>query len=57
MMFWQLLAGLTPAMAHLERDFRITGVSADGTAWTDVNLVSAVEGHFSSSLTMALLLT
>lgn len=46
------IGGLTPAMAHLERDFRITGVSADGTAWTDVDIVPAVEGHFSSSVTI-----
>jgi len=30
----------------------ITGVSADGTAWTDVHIVPAVEGHFSSSVTL-----
>jgi len=51
------VAGLTPVdptqpMAHLERDFEITGVSTDGTAWTDVSIVPAVEGHFSSSVTI-----
>lgn len=44
--------GLTSAQAHLERDFQITGVSADGTAWTDVSIVPAVEGHFSASVTI-----
>ena len=44
-------AGLTSTEAHLERDFEITGVSADGTAWVDVSIVPAVEGHFSSSVT------
>jgi len=43
-------AGLTSDQAHLERDFEITGVSADGTAWVDVAIVPAVEGHFSSSV-------
>jgi len=37
-------------MAHLERDFQITGVSVDGTHWTDVSIVPAVEGHFSASV-------
>jgi hypothetical protein len=41
------LAGITSTDAHLERNFRITGVSADGTAFTDVNVEPAVEGHFS----------
>jgi hypothetical protein len=45
-------AGLTSTQAHLERDFEITGVSADGTAWTDVSIVPAVEGHFSQSVTV-----
>ena len=44
-------ASLTSTEAHLERDFEITGVSADGTAWVDVSIVPAVEGHFSSSVT------
>jgi len=43
---------LTSTQAHLERDFEITGVSADGTAWTDVSIVPAVEGHFSQSVTV-----
>lgn len=41
---------LTKAQAHLERDYMITGASADGTAWVDVSIVPAVEGHFSSSV-------
>jgi len=36
--------------AHIERDFRITAVSLDGTAYTNVDIVPAVEGHFSSSV-------
>jgi hypothetical protein len=44
--------GLTSTQAHLERDFEITGVSVDGTAWTDVSIVPAVEGHFSSGVTI-----
>ena len=44
--------GLTSTQAHLERDFEITGVSADGTAWTTVSIVPAVEGHFSSGVTV-----
>ena len=44
------VAGITSTEAHLERDFEITGVSADGTNWTDVSIVPAVEGHFSSSV-------
>ena len=43
--------GLTSAQAHLERDFEITGVSLDGTAWVSVSIVPAVEGHFSASVT------
>lgn len=43
---------LTKAQAHLERDFQITAVSADGTAFTEVSIVPAVEGHFSSSVTI-----
>ena len=43
--------GLTSASAHLERDFEITGVSIDGTAWVSVSIVPAVEGHFSASVT------
>lgn len=43
---------LTSDQAHLERDFEITAVSTDGTAWTDVSIVPAVEGHFSSSVTV-----
>jgi hypothetical protein len=43
---------LTPAQAHLERDFEITGVSTDGTAYTDVSIIPAVEGHFSQSVSI-----
>lgn len=46
------VATLTSAEAHLERDFEITGVSTDGTAWVDVSVVPAVEGHFSASVTI-----
>ena len=45
------VAGVTSTQAHLERDFNITAVS-DGTTWTNVNIVPAVEGHFSSSVTL-----
>ena len=41
---------LTSVQAHLERDFNITYVS-DGTTYVAVNIVPAVEGHFSSSVT------
>ena len=44
------VAGITSTDAHLERDFEITGVGTDGTNWTDVSIVPAVEGHFSSSV-------
>jgi len=44
--------GLTSVQAHLERDFEITGVSVDGTAWVDVSIVPAVEGHFSASVSL-----
>ena len=37
--------------AHLERDYEITSVS-DGTAYVNVNIVPAVEGHFSSSISI-----
>ena len=43
---------LTSAQAHLERDFEITGVSVDGTNFDDVSIVPAVEGHFSSTVTV-----
>jgi hypothetical protein len=46
------VAGLTSTQAHLERDFEITGVSADGTTYVNVSIVPAVEGHFSSSVTI-----
>jgi hypothetical protein len=46
------VANVTSTEAHLERDFEITGVSVDGTAFTDVAIVPAVEGHFSSSVTV-----
>ena len=39
----------TSADTHIERDFEITGVY-DGTAWFDVSIIPAVEGHFSSSV-------
>jgi len=45
------VASLTSTQAHLERDFEITAVS-DGTAWFTVSMVPAVEGHFSSSVTL-----
>lgn len=44
--------GAASPQAHLERDFEITGVSADGTNWVDVSIVPAVEGHFSASVTI-----
>ena len=47
------VAGIDNTQAHLERDFEITGVSTDGTAWTDVSIIPAVEGHFSSSVTIS----
>jgi hypothetical protein len=43
---------VTSAEAHLERDFEITAVSSDGTSYTNVSIVPAVEGHFSSSVTV-----
>ena len=46
------VAGLTTTQAHLERDFRIVSVSADGTNYTSVDIVPAVEGHFSASVTV-----
>jgi len=47
------VAGISSVEAHLERDFEITGVSSDGTHFTDVSIVPAVEGHFSSSVSVA----
>jgi len=44
------VAGISSTEAHLERDYEITGVSSDGTHFTDVSIVPAVEGHFSSSV-------
>jgi hypothetical protein len=41
---------VTNKLAHLERDFEITAVSTDGTHYTDVSIIPAVEGHFSSSV-------
>jgi len=41
-------------MAHLERDFEITAASSDGTHFTDISIVPAVEGHFSSSVPIGL---
>jgi len=46
------IAGTTSTNAHLERDFEITGVSNDGTTYVNVSIVPAVEGHFSSSVTI-----
>lgn len=46
------VASVTSADAHLERDFEITAASDDGTAWTEVSIVPAVEGHFSASVTL-----
>jgi hypothetical protein len=43
---------VTSNEAHLERDFEITAVSNDGTSYTEVSIVPAVEGHFSSSVTV-----
>ena len=47
-------AGLSSTEAHLERDFEITGISTDGTAYTDVVITPAVEGHFSASVAIGL---
>ena len=44
--------GSSSTEAHLERDFTITSVSNDGTAFVDVSIVPAVEGHFSASVTI-----
>ena len=46
------LASITSTQAHLERDFEITAVSSDSTNYTTVSIVPAVEGHFSSSVTI-----
>ena len=46
------VAGITKVDAHLERDFEIVSVSDDGTAWVNVSVVPAVEGHFSASVTV-----
>jgi len=46
------LIGLTSTEVHIERDFEITAVSADGTAWTEVSIIPAVEGHFSGGVTV-----
>jgi hypothetical protein len=46
-----LAIGTTKANAHLERDFEITAVG-DGTSWVDCSIVPAVEGHFSSGVTI-----
>ena len=45
-------AGITSEEAHLERDFQITGVSTDGTNFTEVSIIPAVEGHFSASVSI-----
>ena len=42
-------AGLDSSLAHLERDFEITGVT-DGSSMVNVHIVPAVEGHFSASV-------
>ena len=47
-----LVAGVDNTEAHLERDFEIVSVSGDGTAWVNIVIVPAVEGHFSSSVTV-----
>ncbi len=53
---FDVLAVVAPSVtsneAHLERDFEITAVSDDGTNYTEVSIVPAVEGHFSSSVTV-----
>jgi hypothetical protein len=36
---------------HLERDFIITAVT-DGSSWVNCNIVPAVEGHFSSAVSL-----
>jgi len=46
------VAPVTSTEAHLERDFEITAVSADGTTYVDVSIIPAVEGHFSASVTI-----
>lgn len=46
------VASLTSTQAHLERDFTIVSVSSDGTNYTAVSIVPAVEGHFSASVTV-----
>jgi len=46
------VAGLTSSQAHLERDFQIVQVSADGTTYTSVSIIPAVEGHFSASVSI-----
>jgi hypothetical protein len=43
--------GTNNTNAHLERDFQIIAVT-DGTTWADVSIVPAVEGHFSSGVTV-----
>ena len=43
---------LDKTQAHLERDFVITAVSSDGTHWSAANVVPAVEGHFSGSVSI-----
>jgi len=45
-------ASLTSTNSHLERDFKISAVSADGTNFTSVEIIPAVEGHFSSSVSI-----
>ncbi len=47
------LASTDKTECHLERDFRITAVSADGTNYTDISpIIPAVEGHFSASVSV-----
>jgi len=43
---------LTSAMAHIERDFRIVAVG-DATGYVNVDIVPAVEGHFSATVSLA----
>jgi hypothetical protein len=45
--------GLLATEAHLERDFEITGVSTDGTSFSNVSIIPAVEGHFSQSVSIS----
>jgi hypothetical protein len=46
--------GLTPADAHLERDFLITGATGDSTTWTSLTVQPDVEGYFSTAITLTI---